>query len=66
MRSKMQGSASKPFWGSKADSRVKGRVESTMLQTLAQESIPVSNQNPKGRREVNMSVTESIIFPDKV
>lgn len=35
MRSKMQNSVSKPFWGSKVDSRVKGRVESTMLQTLA-------------------------------
>lgn len=65
-RSKMQGSNSKPFWGSKVDSRVKGKVESTMLQTLAQESLPINNKNMKGKREVNMSVTESILFPDKM
>jgi uncharacterized protein YifE (UPF0438 family) len=60
-RSKAQNPTSR-LWG-KAESRVK---ESTMIQTLAQDSLPVPALPDRGKadhKDFNISVTESILFP---
>jgi hypothetical protein len=60
-RSKAQSGASRLFWG-KAESRVK---ESTMIQTLGQESVPLpASRSQAAKKEFNISVTESIVFPE--
>lgn len=62
LRSRTQNNSTKMISKLNAESINKTKIQSTMIQSSAKGSLPLSYKNDVNRREMNFSLTESIIL----